>query len=293
MTSQEQTSVSLRLQELRKQDQVLVLAELAESRANGRRISGKQVTLLFDELGLPQPKKISNYFGSLEREELLSRTAGKGPVWRITPKGRYQAEQLFQKTEISALLAESLLREGAAFAATQHALLPPSLAPPELGPGLAEYLKTHPFDRNVFGMTRYPSEDEGLSDPVGPALIIAKEVCSEHGLEFHLASDKAISDDLWTNVAGHMWASRYGIAFFEDRADEGLNPNLNIEVGSMLMTGRRCALLKDKSIKKMPTDLVGKIYKPVDLSVSETVRHVLHEWIRTDLGLGPCGACRS
>jgi len=62
-----------------------------------------------------------------------------------------------------------------------------------------------------------------------------------------------------------MWACRYGIAFFENTHDNGLNYNLTIEVGGMLLSGRRCALLKDQTVPAMPTDLVGQIYKSVDL----------------------------
>jgi len=51
----------------------------------------------------------------------------------------------------------------------------------------------------------------------------------------------------------------------------GVNYNLTIEVGGMLMTGRRCALLKDSSIERLPTDLVGQIYKPVELQKPSTV----------------------
>jgi hypothetical protein len=93
----------------------------------------------------------------------------------------------------------------------------------------------HPFETNVFGMTRFPdtSETGKQPDPVVPALKAAREVCRLHGLQFHLASDRAIVDDLWANVAAHMWASQYGIAFFEDRRDRGMNYNLTLEVGSM------------------------------------------------------------
>ena len=90
-----------------------------------------------------------------------------------------------------------------------------------------------------------------------------------------------------------MWASRYGIAFFEDRVERGMNYNLTIEVGAMLMTGRRCALLKDKSVERMPTDLIGRIRKDVDLDDLSTVVQALHTWIRDDLSLGSCPACRS
>jgi hypothetical protein len=140
-------------------------------------------------------------------------------------------------------------------------------------------------------MTRFP-ETGADPDPVAPALDAAEAACRLHGLEFHLASERAIHDDLWTNVAAHMWASQYDVAFFENRKARGLNYNLTIEVGSMLMTGRRCALLKDRSIDKMPTDLVGRIYKAVDLDKIDTITSALHEWIREDLGLGACPACR-
>jgi hypothetical protein len=103
-----------------------------------------------------------------------------------------------------------------------------------------------------------------------------------------------MDDDLWANVAAHMWASRYGVAFFEDLATpkRGVNYNLTIEVGGMLMTGRRLALLKDTSIATMPIDLVGKIYKSVQMVKPETVEKALHAWIRDDLALGPCARCK-
>jgi hypothetical protein len=88
-----------------------------------------------------------------------------------------------------------------------------------------------------------------------------------------------------------MWASRYGIAFFEDRRSRGVNYNLTIEVGAMLMTGRRCALLKDNSIERLPSDLVGHIYKAVDLDDPSSVAAALHAWLRDDLALGPCTSC--
>lgn len=188
-------------------------------------------------------------------------------------------------------MAEAAVSGGTSLGSTIHPVIPPSFAPPELVQRLQGFLADHPFDLNVLGMTRFPDHGADEPDPVGPALDVAREICQAHGLEFHLASDRAISDDLWANVAAHMWASRYGVAFFEDRRGRRVNYNLTIEIGSMLMTGRRCALLKDTSVEKLPTDLVGKIYKEVDLDHVKTVDQVLHAWIRDDLGLGSCGVC--
>lgn len=68
--------------------------------------------------------------------------------------------------------------------------------------------------------------------------------------------------------------------------ERGLNYNLVTEVGAMIMTGRRVALLKDGSIEKMPTDFVGMIYKSVDLEDDATVRDRVKDWLKDDLRIG-------
>jgi hypothetical protein len=185
--------------------------------------------------------------------------------------------------DAQSLIAEAGHAKAPSLGSTALSLVPPTLAPPALLEPLRRFLTDHPFETNVFGMTRFPTTRAGVSDPVERALAIAKEVCTNNGLTFHLASDRAISDDLWTNVTAHMWASKYGVALFEDRMDRGLNHNLLIEVGAMVMSGRRCALLKDGSIEKMPTDFVGMIYKSVDLENEVTVAEAMGHWIKDDL----------
>lgn len=288
-------SIGLRVQGLALADQVLVLARLAEARSDAGDFTAAVVSELFHELRLPPPAKISNVISALEKKRLVRRGA-KRALWRVTPAGAASAENLVTGIELAALSAEAAVG-GSRLGGAPHAVLSPELgAPPSLIPALREFLATHPFDKNVFGMTRFPDEEKAASiDPLKPALDVARAVCELHGLEFHLASDRAMEDDLWANITAHMWASRYGIAFFEDLATprRGVNYNLTIEVGGMLVTGRRCALLKDKSIERMPTDLVGKIYRPVNLEKPETVEKALHAWIGNDLGLGPCAECKS
>jgi hypothetical protein len=284
--------VALRLQELDLRRQVLVLARLAEERSESGRVAPGEIDALFDDIGLPRPKRVSDVLASLEREGLVSRMKGRGAVWRLTPKGGAKNESLFTEIDLAALLSDAVAAGAPYLGSALHPVIPPSLAPPELIHGLHRFLAEHPFDRNVFGMTRFPEEADIERDPVTPTLDVARRVCASHRLEFHLASDRSISDDLWTNVAGHMWASRYGVAFFEDRLGRGVNYNLTIEVGAMIMTGRRCALLKDSSIERLPTDLVGRIYKEINLEDLKRVEGAVHAWIRDDLGLGPCETCR-
>jgi hypothetical protein len=186
--------------------------------------------------------------------------------------------------DLAVLLAEAGEPAVTVLGETAHPVVPPSLAPPALLKPLHTFLQEYPFERNVFGMTRFPSKTAGgKADPLASALRAAKAACEKHGLILHLASDRNIVDDLWPNVAAHMWGCRYGIAFFEMVTDKGLNYNLNIEVGSCLVLGRRLALLKDKSLKAMPSDLVGHIYHDVDLSKPSTVTRRLDAWITTSL----------
>jgi hypothetical protein len=70
-----------------------------------------------------------------------------------------------------------------------------------------------------------------------------------------------------------------------------VNDNLKIEIGAMHMAGRRCALLKDRTVPKMPTDLVGRIFKEVDFDDLAGVGREVHLWAAEDLDLGRCPGC--
>lgn len=281
-------SVGVRLQRLGIQDQTLVLARFAQARLSGA-FSPAEVRELFDELSIPPPNDVADVISKLGTKAYVTSLGSRR--WRLTPIGRQKSIQLFSEMDLVAAAAEASSGGAAFLGHTFHVVVPPALAPPELILPLQQFLSKHPFETNVFGMTRFPSQNAKDADPVGPALDVVRDVCKLHGFEFHLASREAIHPDLWMNVAAHMWGSRYGIAFFEDTGAKGLNYNLNIEVGSMIMTGRRCALLKDKSVPTMPTDLVGQIYKSVDLKDLSTVRAAIHEWLREDLALGRCSDC--
>jgi hypothetical protein len=274
-------------------DRVLVLARLAEGHSEEGGFSPAELGATYVALALPLPSTPSNALRMLQRAEpQLAMPVGHGR-WRLTPQGRARCASVISNMEVAALHAESATTGGAFLGGAQNTTVPPWLASSTLLPGLRAFLDAHPFERNVFGMTRFPDHrgDGAPPDPVWRAIEVAREACRMHGLEMHLASDRAINDDLWMNVAAHMWASRYGVAFFEKLTDRSLNYNMTIEVGGMLMTGRRCALLKDRSIDKMPTDLVGHIYKDVDFDSPSTVESALHEWLKNDLALGPCGRC--
>jgi hypothetical protein len=282
-------SIGVRVQNFKSFEQALTVARLAAARSDKGEFTPSDLEDLFTALGLPAPSKGSNALAALERRDWIRHGVARG-TWKLTPVGRATADGLLSQIDLAALAAEVASEQGPLLGQAVHSVIPPSFAPPALIAGLRAFLAEHPFETNVFAMSRFPEVGKGM-DPVASSIDVAREVCKAHGLELHLASDRAMDDDLWTNVAAHMWASRYGIAFFEDRVGRGLNYNLTIEVGSMLMTGRRCALLKDSTVEKLPTDFVGRIYKEIKLDDPSSTASAIHTWIRDDLGLTTCRNC--
>lgn len=210
-------SVAERLQNQPITNQTLALSRIVEGRTGGI-VRPRDVAELFDRMGLPQPSNTSTVFRSLKQRGYLTRTQTLGE-WRVTPIGRGESQRNWSIQDLSRLVAETATSRSSQVGNQTHALVPPSLAPPALLEAIDKFNESHPFDTNIFGMTRFPSEDPDSPDPVSAALNSVTATTASHGLDFHLASDRAIIDDLWGNVAGHMWASRYGIAIFEDRRD--------------------------------------------------------------------------
>jgi hypothetical protein len=79
------------------------------------------------------------------------------------------------------------------------------------------------------------------------------------------ADDKQYHDDLWWNVLTYVYGCRFGIAVFERIEDEAFNPNVSLEVGYMTGIGTPVCYLKERTLRTLHTDLVGRLYKEFDL----------------------------
>jgi len=261
-------------------------------RAEDKRTTPGEINKTFDLLRLPRPSNTSHFLDSLRKQELVVRDP-TAKTWSLTPEGREGVRDLVGKLDVAAIEGEMLAAGGAELSHGRHPVIPPELAPARWAGAIGHLLDEFPFETNVFCMTRFPKDEAELEypDPVRSVLAAARDVLALHGLHLHLASERAADDELFGNIAGHMWACRYGIGLFETRFGTEFNDNLQIEVGAMLMTGRRVALLKDDGTPDMPTDFVGHIYKPVDFEDTLAVSRALHSWIADDLGLGRCGSC--
>jgi hypothetical protein len=267
---------------------VLVAGHIAGLRSGDGWFPPRAVLEVFDGLRVPRPGNVRSALSRLASAALVLRRSGGGE-WSLTPLGRERVPQIVQGIDLRAVEAEMADVPGADLSDAPHAVIPPEFAPPRWQPAIARLLTRYPFDKNVFCMTRFPKSEREteMPDPVKGVIEVARAALSEYGLTLHLASDRNADDELFGNIAAHMWACRYGIALFETRSGDQLNDNVQIEVGGMLISGRRCALLKDRDTPSLPTDFVGHIYKPVDFDDLDAVRSVLHGWATGDLGIGP------
>lgn len=284
-------SAALKLQRLATQDQTLVLALVAGERSETGWVRTSDVTALFNAFRLPMTE-VSAVLGNLRRKDfVISRRISGRNEWSLTPEGRACVREILADLDYAALTAEEQSAGGADFMHALHTVLDPVFAPAKWTPGIARLHDRFPFERNVFCMTRFPSEDEELPDPVKAVVERLRSVAGDHGLVLHLASDRQLDDDLLANVGAYMWGSKYGVGLVEDRLDTGLNYNVVTEIGAMLMTGRRCALLKDRTAPSMPADLSSQIFKPTNFDDVEAVASEVHTWMAEDLALGECGSC--
>lgn len=273
------STARLELQQLRPQSsQVLVVATLAQAQSGRTEFTTSEVQKTFASLRIPAPANVSRVLRDLCVAEFLVRLPTKG--FALTPSGEDRSLQFGGVVLTAADLVHP--SPGAEFGVAGHQTLPPGLAPVALAVPIRRFLEKHAFEKSVFGISRFPAD---AADPLSACLDSVREETNAYGLEFHLASDKAVADELWANVAGSLWSCALGVAIIENRAGAGLNPNVLLEVGAMLVTGRRCVLLRDSTVAKMPTDLVGHIYRDVDLDDVSTVRRAVAAWCGDDLGL--------
>jgi DNA-binding MarR family transcriptional regulator len=269
-------SIAARIQGFPDANQALLLASLEEARGHGERFGVGDITTLMDDLGLPRVH-VSNALASLQRAGLVGRLPGRGRVWRVAPRGRDAVASLVTPREALQLSLELGLESGSTLGGQVHNLIPHWLAPAAIASAVRTFVEAHPIEFNIFGMTRFPRQDG--DGELRDALQAASYAAKARGFDLILASERTLVDDLWGNVMAHIWASSLGLALFEARSDRGVNHNLAIESGAMLMTGRRCALLRDRTVGQMPSDLVGHIYFSVNLDDPGTVASAVDGWL--------------
>lgn len=149
---------------------------------------------------------------------------------------------------------------------------------------LDKFHADHPdHDKNVFLIMRFQKASyfQNIAQAIDGSL-------TRHGLKCLRADQKIYPSDgdLWNNVCTYMMGCKYGIAVFEDIDERNFNPNISIEYGFMRAHDKRVLLLKEKRLQRMPTDIVGKLYRDFDQhDIELTIAAEIDNWVVKDLHL--------
>lgn len=148
---------------------------------------------------------------------------------------------------------------------------------PDLAPFVAKFQNDHPPGvKTALVMMSF------ASTPAHKAIFEAvKVVLAQHDVEALRADSKEYSDELLANIRTYMHCCAFGIGIFERILQDDFNPNVSLETGYMLGLGKPVCLLKDGTLKSLPSDLVGKLYKKYDPQrIAETVGPELVKWMK-------------
>ena len=95
------------------------------------------------------------------------------------------------------------------------------------------------------------------------------------------ADDRFYHDDLYYNVLTHIYGCDFGIAVFERLETDEFNPNVALEIGYMLALHKPVCILKDRTLKALQTDLVGKLYVGFDPQhPAKSIPKQVTKWIK-------------
>ena len=103
----------------------------------------------------------------------------------------------------------------------------------------------------------------------------------EAGINVVRADDKEYAPELWDNVAVYMHGCVAGIAVFEEINERQINPNIALECGFLMCQHKPVLLLKDKAMKDLPSDIIGRLYRPFNsYAIDGTIPPQVKGWIR-------------
>lgn len=142
---------------------------------------------------------------------------------------------------------------------------------------LLSLLVDHPnYERNCFLIM--PFVQTPLHRAIGDAL---RSALRAHGLNPMRADDRVYSEDLLTNIQAYIHGCRMAVAVFERILADAFNPNVSLEVGYFLGMRKPVCLLKERTLPRLTSDLVGRLYVEFDAQALDgSIAAAVGQWLR-------------
>ena len=144
--------------------------------------------------------------------------------------------------------------------------------PPDISLSLQKFRSDYPEQEKVgFIIMKFGKTD--IHDTIST---VVKKILSNNGLIGIRADDKDYHTDKFPNILTYLYGCGFGIAIFENIISSDFNPNVSLEVGSLLALNKPVCLLKDNPSTIAP-DIDGRIYKEFNSDPEYCERTILKE----------------
>lgn len=153
--------------------------------------------------------------------------------------------------------------------------------PPELNLSLDRLRKKYPDPAKLgFLVMRFVS-----GKAFGEIVTAIQETAVKHGIAIIRADEHEFHADLWGNVRTFLHGCSFGVAVYERIEQEEPNANVGLEIGYLLAMNKPVLLLKERTVKTLQADLMGRLYKEFDEhDPAGTIPEQLERWL-TDNGV--------
>jgi hypothetical protein len=155
---------------------------------------------------------------------------------------------------------------------------PVDAAPPHIKHAVLSLLSEHPYYRsNCFLIM--PFRETEIHRKIHQIL---KTFFEEQQLNLLRADDRIYSEDVLGNIEAYLYGCRFAVAVHERLLSDDANPNVALEIGYMLGLKKDICLLKERTVKALPSDLSGRLYVQFDSQNLETsLRENVGRWLKT------------
>jgi len=154
--------------------------------------------------------------------------------------------------------------------------VPLDIAPHHVKGALLSFFADNPdFYKNVFLIMPF------RETPFHKEIVTSLRGCLEElGYKPLRADDKPYSEDVLSNIEAYIHGSRFCIAVHERMLSDDHNPNVALEIGYVLGMKKKVCLLKEKTVKALPSDLQGRIYVEFNASnIKDSITQSIKRWI--------------
>lgn len=149
-------------------------------------------------------------------------------------------------------------------------------APPELNLSLDRLRKQYPDPAKLgFLIMRFTP-----GRVFGAIVAAIQETAAKYGIAIVRADQHNFHANLWENVQTFLHGCSFGVTVYERIEQDEPNANVGLEVGYLLAMNKPVLLLKERTVKTLQADLMGKLYKEFDEhDAAGTIPVQLERWL--------------